>query len=77
MRTLEQQINWLASEITARNIHHEIQSNKFNIPLDLFKEEPKDDFLIFILESLYILLERDTTCDTCVNNYFDKITTEK
>lgn len=74
MRTLEEQINYLECRIQKMIITLGILEIK---PVMFFDETfikgQRNDILELseILDSLYILLERDQICDNCVNNYFD------
>ena len=83
MRTLEQQINWLSNHITYLQFTKRFWLGGWGLQLGITPTEAVNEIDNQVekheecLESLLILFERETTCDTCVNNYFDQITTEK
>jgi len=78
MRTLEEQTNWLSDYITILQITEYIYIT--NRPWmkkgekSIFIETGKQviDSLTDVLESLYILLERDQICDNCVNQFLEQ-----
>lgn len=68
MKKLEEQINWVANEITTQNIQAVLSSVEFNIPLCYCLNKDKHDYLTSILKSLELLLEKPNIlqCENCV-----------